>query len=56
MDTTSNTSSIDDATLPLKLIHVVDLLLTPYHPIKLNNTTGWQYSINIPHAEWVHDT
>lgn len=40
VDTTSSISGIDDAIIPLELIRLGDLCVTPYHPIKLNNKTG----------------
>jgi len=38
---------------PFELIKVGQLCVTPYHPVKLNEHSGWQFPIQISHSKWM---
>jgi len=41
---------------PFELIKVGKLCVTPYHPIKLNQASGWQFPINVAQSKWMVPT
>jgi len=45
----------DEKTLqpPFELIKVGQLCVTPYHPVKLNEYSGWQFPIHTPNSDWM---
>jgi len=45
----------DNKTLqtPFELIKVGKLCVTPYHPIKLNQESGWQFPIDTTQSKWM---
>jgi len=38
---------------PFELIQIGQLCVTPYHPLKLNQHSGWQFPIQIPDSKWM---
>jgi len=42
----------DDKT-PFELIKVGQLCVTPYHPVKVEEHSGWQFPIQISHSKWM---
>jgi len=45
-----------DLQLPFELIQVGQLCVTPYHPVKLNQQSGWQFPIQISNSKWMVPT
>jgi len=48
-------TAVDEKTLqpPFELIKVGQLCVTPYHPVKLNEYSGWQFPIHTPNRNWM---
>jgi len=46
---------VDDKTLqpPFELVKVGQLCVTPYHPVKLNEHSGWQFPIHTSDSNWM---
>jgi len=48
-------TAVDEKTLqpPFDLVKVGQLCVTPYHPVKLNEYSGWQFPIHTPNSDWM---